>query len=85
MTEEEALKSATHRHFKGGLYLLLGPAFHSGTGQPLIDADTNTPILGYLHLWPHEQRLWLRTAAEFNELLPDGRPRFEKLDTEKEL
>lgn len=67
VTEEEALKVATHRHYKGGLYRVLGEATHSETGDILVV---------YEHLWPHEQSLWVRPAAMYHERLSDGRLRF---------
>jgi hypothetical protein len=71
MTEQEALKHATHRHYKGGLYRVIGVARHSETEEAMIV---------YEHLWPHERGLWVRPAAMFNETLADGTPRFKPLD-----
>ena len=71
MTETEALALATHRHYKGGLYRVIGVARHSETEESMIV---------YEHLWPHERGLWVRPAAMFNETLADGTPRFKPLD-----
>jgi hypothetical protein len=71
MTETEAAALATHRHYKGGLYRLIGAARHSETEEPMIV---------YEHLWPHERGLWVRRAHLFTDTLADGRPRFEALD-----
>jgi hypothetical protein len=70
MTEAEALKIATHRHYKGGLYRYVGEAGHSETMERMVV---------YEHLWPKEQGLWVRPAQMFHEALPDGRMRFQKL------
>jgi len=70
MTEAEALRLATHRHYKGGLYRWLGEARHS---------ETDEPMTVYEHLWPHARGLWVRPAALFHGRLDDGRARFEPL------
>jgi hypothetical protein len=71
MTEAEAKTLATHRHYKGGLYRVIGVARHSETEEPMIV---------YEHLWPHERGLWVRPAEIFSDTLPDGTPRFQALD-----
>jgi hypothetical protein len=70
MTETEALALATHRHYKGGLYRVIGPARHSETEEPMIV---------YEHLWPHEHAMWVRPEPLFTDSLADGRPRFKAL------
>jgi hypothetical protein len=70
MTEDEALRFASHRHYKGGLYKVLGEAKHSETGEILVV---------YEHLWPLGQSLWVRPASMYYERLADGRLRFEPL------
>lgn len=70
MTEDEALKAATHRHYKGGLYRWIGEAKHSETMEPMVV---------YEHLWPHERGLWVRPAAMFHGTLDDGRARFQRV------
>jgi hypothetical protein len=72
MTEDQALAIATHRHYKGGLYRVLGTATHSETREPLVV---------YEHLWPHERGLWVRPAPMFNGTLEDGSLRFAPLGT----
>ena len=67
MTEAEALALATHRHYKGGLYRVIGVARHSETEEAMIV---------YEHLWPHAQAMWLRPKDLFFGDLPDGRKRF---------
>lgn len=54
----------THRHYKGGFYRLLFEAIHSETEEAM--AVYQTP----------DGRHWVRPAAMFYEVLPDGRPRF---------
>jgi hypothetical protein len=70
MTEDEALQLASHRHYKGGLYRVLGEAKHSETGEILVV---------YEHLWPRERSLWVRPASMYYENLDDGRLRFEPI------
>ncbi|AOJ73208.1 MULTISPECIES: DUF1653 domain-containing protein [Burkholderia] len=70
MTEQEAERIATHRHYKGGLYRVVGVARHSETEESLVV---------YEQLWPKERSLWVRPEAMFNETLDDGTPRFRKL------
>lgn len=70
MTETEALALATHRHYKGGLYRVVGLATHS---------ETLEPVVVYEHLWPHERGLWVRPAEMFHGQLDDGRVRFQPL------
>ena len=71
MTETEAKALATHRHYKGGLYRVIGVARHSETEEAMIV---------YEHLWPHDRGLWVRPAEMFNGTLEDGTPRFQALD-----
>ncbi|CAM2147539.1 DUF1653 domain-containing protein [Pararobbsia alpina] len=70
ITEAEALALATHRHYKGGLYRVVGTAKHSETLEPMVV---------YEHLWPHERGLWVRPAEMFHGLLEDGTVRFKAL------
>lgn len=69
-SEDEALAQATHRHYKGGLYRVVGTARHSETLEPMVV---------YEHLWPHEPGLWVRPAEMFHGKLEDGRVRFTPL------
>jgi hypothetical protein len=84
---------ATHQHFKGGLYRLLGPVQDSLTGEPLAYRWTGQElapearqVLVYEHCYPHERQLWARPRAEFEQEVdwPDGvrRPRFRRLGEE---
>ncbi|QCU50186.1 DUF1653 domain-containing protein [Burkholderia pseudomallei] len=70
MTEQEAERIATHRHYKGGLYRVIGVARHSETEERLVV---------YEQLRPKERSLWVRPEAMFEETLADGTPRFRKL------
>ncbi len=70
MTEAEAIKRATHRHYKGGLYRVIGSAKHS---------ETLEPMTVYEHLWPHAQGLWVRPEEMFHGTLDDGTLRFTPL------
>lgn len=70
MTESDALALATHRHYKGGLYRVVGVARHS---------ETEEKLTVYEHLWPHERGLWVRPAEMFDGNLADGTRRFTPL------
>jgi hypothetical protein len=70
MTEFEAERIATHRHYKGGLYRVLGEALHTETQEMMVV---------YQHVWPYEQHMYVRPAAMFYENLADGTPRFRAL------
>lgn len=70
MTEVEARKIASHEHYKGGLYRVIGAAMHS---------ETLESVIVYEQLWPKERSLWVRPAAMFNEVFDDGTRRFRPL------
>ena len=70
---------ATHQHFKGGLYRLLGPVRDSMTGEPLCYREGWKPVVIYEHVYPHARELWARSEEEFNEVLKDGTPRFRRI------
>lgn len=66
-----------YRHYKGGLYEVIGTARHS---------ETLEPMTLYRALYG-ERALWVRPAAMFEErVCIDGvlRPRFEKCATDEE-
>lgn len=68
LTDRELLLhagDATHQHYKGGLYKLLGPIRYSRTGGPLLDLD-GQPMIAYMHCFPHGRDIWVRSEAEFN-------------------
>ena len=67
MTETEARAIATHQHYKGGLYRVIGTATHS---------ETLESMTVYEQLWPKARSLWVRPAAMFEETLENGVPRF---------
>lgn len=70
MTEAEARKIATHQHYKGGLYRVVGVARHS---------ETEEFLMVYEQLWPNERSLWVRPAAMFDDVLENGTRRFKPL------
>ena len=70
MTESEARKIATHQHYKGGLYRVVGTATHS---------ETLEVMTLYEHLWPQARGLWVRPAEMFHGTLEDGSLRFTPL------
>jgi hypothetical protein len=57
---------ATHQHYKGGLYRLLGPHRDSETGEE-VKAPDGSAWLIYEHVYPHKRELWRRPASEFYE------------------
>jgi hypothetical protein len=63
-TPDESPWQPTHRHYKGGLYRELHRALHSETEEALVVYQSA------------DGRIWVRSAAMFDEALPDGRPRF---------
>jgi hypothetical protein len=66
-----------YRHFKGGLYEVLGVATHSETGETLV---VYRPLYG-------EGALWVRPLAMFIEMVPVGDrrvPRFRPVGPEDE-
>lgn len=72
--DDEALLSifstATHQHYKGGLYRVLGRGKHT---------ETNEPVVLYQHLFPYEQKLYVRPEKMFDELIDVTRPRFREI------
>lgn len=70
LSEAEALKIATHRHYKEGLYRVIGEARHS---------ETEEWVVIYEQLWPKERSMWVRPKDMFYGKLEDGRIRFAAL------
>ena len=79
MSEEKlppliATPPGTYRHYKGGMYEVVGTVRHS---------ESLEPMTLYRALYG-EQGLWVRPAAMFGEeVVIDGKrqPRFERVDT----
>ena len=72
---------ATHQHYKGGLYRLLGDAMDARTGGALLDLD-GRPMVVYEHVYPRRRELWLRSSREFYgtvEVEGERRERFRRL------
>lgn len=69
-SEAEALKLATHRHYKGGLYRRIFEAKHS---------EFDEVLTVYIHIWPHDTSPWVRPAELFHGRLSDERVRFAPL------
>lgn len=70
------IKNGFYRHFKGGLYEVIGLATHSETLEKLV---VYRACYG-------EKGLWVRPESMFlEEVIHDGRavPRFSRLETEK--
>lgn len=70
MTEADARGIATHEHYKGGLYRVLGEARHSETEEWLVV---------YEQLWPKARGFWVRPREMFHGTLEDGTVRFRPL------
>lgn len=72
---------ATHQHYKGGLYRLLGPVRDADTGKavPANDLSRGGGRVIYEHVYPYTREYWIRDREEFEDTLKDGRPRFRRL------
>ena len=71
----------TYRHFKGGVYCVLGTATHSETGDELVIYHK---VGSGLVVTDEEQRLWARPTKMWNETVfrhGSEKPRFELLNT----
>ena len=64
MTEEQALKIATHRHYKGGLYRLMY--------ENVINTETSELMVIYQHVWPHEPKIYARPQSNFYSRTQEG-------------
>ena len=73
LTKDEALRLATHRHYKGGLYRELGVIRNADDGE----AASRTL---YMHLFPHQNDVWHRNAEEFHSFLNTGTQRFAPIE-----
>lgn len=56
LSEALARELATHQHYKGGLYRVLGEGMHTETKEVMVI---------YEHLYPHERTIWLRPKEIF--------------------
>lgn len=57
--------AATHQHYKGGLYRLLGVPRDADTGDALLNGQRLDQRVAYEHLWPNDKGLWVRDLTEF--------------------
>lgn len=55
----------THRHYKGGLYRMVAAG--------LLESDPRVRMVAYVG---ENGETWFRTAENFDEVMPDGTPRF---------
>ncbi len=69
---------ATHQHFKGGLYRLVGQVFDADTGGPARNSEGLLLVL-YEHCYPYDRGFWVRSAEEFFGDSESGEWRFRKL------
>lgn len=70
-----------YRHFKGGVYIVLGTATHSETGEELVIYHK---AASGLFVSDEEQKLWARPAKMWNETVfrhGSEKQRFELLNT----
>lgn len=74
---------ATHQHYKGGLYKLLGPLWSADSGQRFeVPVNMNEglyePVVAYQHLAPNARDVWMRRASEFDGWVevPDWHPSY---------
>lgn len=70
-----------YRHFKGGVYIVLGTATHSETGEELVIYHKAT---SGLFVSDEERKLWARPAKMWNETVfrhGSEKQRFELLNT----
>lgn len=58
--------TATHQHYRGGLYQLLGVTRDADTGLVMMHSSGADQLLLYEHLWPCAHSYWLRTWDEFH-------------------
>lgn len=70
LSEGQARALATHEHYKGGFYRVIGEARHSETEEWLVV---------YEQLWPKARGLWVRPREMFHGQLEDGTIRFKPL------
>jgi hypothetical protein len=56
--------TATHQHYKGGLYRVVGGVCDADTGEPVMGKDGEPRVL-YEHVYPHAPMFWLRDRSEF--------------------
>lgn len=61
---------ATHIHFKGGLYSLVGKA---------INSEDLSEWAVYYHISPHKKKMWIRPWDEFHGMHESGVKRFEAI------
>jgi thioredoxin 1 len=64
---DHILKEATHRHYRGGYYRVIGEAIHT---------ETKEKVVVYEHLFPHPRALFVRPHDMFYGNLEDGTIRF---------
>lgn len=55
---KEMAPSATHQHYKGGLYEVIGEGIHT---------ETNEELVFYKHVLPYEATLYARPKVMFYE------------------
>lgn len=72
----ELAPEATHQHYKGGLYRVIGAGLHT---------ETNERLMAYEHVHPYSRQLYFRPVSMFTgfvDLTGSGnrQPRFREIE-----
>lgn len=70
LKEHEARAVASHQHYKGGLYYVIGDVKHT---------ETQEVLTAYVHLYPHQPSFFVRPKDMFDGLNDAGQQRFVKI------
>jgi hypothetical protein len=57
------------QHYRGGVYVIQAIALHTDDQSPMV-----------VYACPETLQVWVRDLEEFMEILPDGTPRFKRLE-----
>lgn len=66
-----AAEGEIYQHYKGGVYRVIE--------RNVRHSETEEIGILYEHLWPHDRVVWFRPESSFNDILPDGTPRFKRV------
>jgi len=61
MVNSNELKPGVYRHFKGGMYRLIGVANHSETLEPMVVYQA---LYGKCELWVRPANMWLEQVEK---------------------
>lgn len=65
------IKPGLYRHFKGGLYRVIGTATHSETLEPMVVYQA---LYGERGLWVRPASMWAETVEKDGEQVPRFAP-----------